>query len=204
MYDNQNLFQFQPIVFYRFITEIMLAVSNCSDLNTHTVLSAVVTSCWMIRLISGMSRMELHAVRLWCVWTGSVSLFSIWTWAPVPPDPADTSVPVTGWDKPNCTPWIHAISSFTHLFCMSIHFSLYCYDKYFLAILNLNRCAIMRRHVHVTQRGRGQIAVCLTLQKNRLLLKMMDPRVCGFALTLTEIQTHKQRVELLHKTPEEI
>ncbi len=78
------------------------------------------------------------------------------------------------------------------LFCMSIRFSLYYYDKYFLAILNLNRCAIMRRHVHVTQRGRGQIAVCLILQKYHPLLKMRDPRVCGFVLTLKHSFKHIQ------------
>ncbi len=174
----------------------MLAVSNGYNLNTHkhthTVFSAGVTSCWMIWLISGMSWMEHHAVRLWCVWIGSVSLFSTWTWAPAPPDPTDMAVPVTGWDKPDSTHWIHVILRFTRLFCMSIHFSLYYYDKYFLAILNLNRCAIMRRHVHVTQRGRGQIAVCLILQKYHPLLKMRDPRVCGFALTLIHSYKHIQ------------
>lgn len=71
--------------------------------HTHSVFSAVVTSCWTIRLIMVMWRMELRVVRQWCVWTGSVSLFSIWTWAPVPPDPTDTSVPVMGWEHS----WLH-------------------------------------------------------------------------------------------------
>lgn len=75
--------------------------------HTHTVFSAVVTSCWMIRLIMVMWRMELHVVRQWCVWTGSVSLFSIWTWAPVPPDPTDTSVPVMGWEHS----WLHTLNT---------------------------------------------------------------------------------------------
>lgn len=86
--------------------------------HTHTVFSAVVTSCWMIRLITVMWRMGLHVVRQWCVWTGSVSLFRIWTWAPVPPDTTDTSVPVMGWEQSR----IHTLNTCTFA---KINFSLY-------------------------------------------------------------------------------